>query len=243
MPSSEMFTASDGTPFPLVPVPFCHYCSMPLGDSFGGWNMCWRCNKRFLELSKENPGVYRYSPYSFARALAAGLYITDSPEKGSAGRLIKELKASGGYSTVIAEAIDHVLRTRGPDISWDVIVPVPATPRKSFNPSARLALELGRITKKAVAEVLELDSSYESSQGLPEAQKFENMRDNVRVERPAAVSGRGVLLLDDIMTTRGAAHWCSDVLLKAGAMEVNVAIAGRSVDLRHLEFIGYSGPL
>jgi len=243
MPSSEMFTASDGTSFPLVPEPFCHYCSMPLGDSFGGWNICWRCNKRFVELSKENPGAFRYSPYSFTRAMAAGLYITDFPEKGSVGRLIKELKASGGFSAVLVDAIAHVLRTRCPHISWDVIVPVPASPGKSFSPAAALALELGTMTQRTVAAVLKLDSSYETSQGLPEAQKFDNMRDKVRIGGTLEISGRKILLVDDIMTTRGAAHWCSDVLLKAGATEVNVAVAGRSVDMRHLEFIGYSGPL
>ena len=240
MPASETFTASDGTSFPLVPVPFCHYCSMPLKDSFGSWGVCWRCNKRLRELSHEKPREVHDLPYNFTRAVAAGLYITDSPEKGSAGRLITALKSGGGFSTVFAEAIAHVLRTRGPDITWDVIVPVPASLGKPFNPATTLAGDLGTVTHTRVEAALGLDASYESGQGLPEGQKFNNMREKVRIVRPNEVSGRKVLLVDDIMTTRGAAHWCSGVLLKAGATEVNVAVAGRSVDLRDLEFIGYA---
>jgi predicted amidophosphoribosyltransferase len=90
---------------------------------------------------------------------------------------------------------------------------------------------------------LEIDASYRSGQGLPEAQKFINMKGKVNVIRPEEIVGRRILLVDDIMTTRGAAHWCSGDLLRAGAAVVNVAVAGRSVDMRELEFIGYSGPM
>lgn len=55
MPSPETFTASDGTSFPLVPAPYCHYCPMPLKDSFGSWGVCWRCNRRLRDLSLEKP--------------------------------------------------------------------------------------------------------------------------------------------------------------------------------------------
>ncbi len=156
MPSPETFTASDGTSFPLVPAPYCHYCSMPLKDRFGSWGVCWRCNRRLRDLSLEKPREVHYSPYRFTRAVAAGLYITDSPEKGSAGRLITELKANSGFSMAISEAIAHVLRTRAPGISWDVIVPIPAGPGKPFTPAGMLARDLGALTRTAVAEVLEL---------------------------------------------------------------------------------------
>ena len=33
MPSPEVFRARDGTEFPLVPAPLCHYRSTPLKDS------------------------------------------------------------------------------------------------------------------------------------------------------------------------------------------------------------------
>ncbi|MBM4249580.1 MAG: hypothetical protein FJ149_09160 [Euryarchaeota archaeon] len=122
----------------------------------------------------------------------------------------------------ISEAIAHVLRTRAFGISWDAIVPIPAGPGKPFTPAGMLARDLGALTRTAVAEVLELDSSYGSGQGLPEALKFDNMRDKVRIVKPSAVPGRRVLL-------------------HAGAVDVNVAVAGRSVDLRDLEFIGYAG--
>ncbi|MBM4249026.1 MAG: hypothetical protein FJ149_06260 [Euryarchaeota archaeon] len=243
MPSSELFKSRDGTEFRLLPVPFCEYCSMPLSESFGVWGRCWRCNKRFREITRGNPFEVPDSPYKFRKAAAAGLYITDYPEKGSIGRLIKAIKTGGGGCDVLSEAIAHVLRTRYADISWDIIVHVPASPGKKISPAGRLALALAKETRTAVASVLELDPSYESDQGLPEAQKFDNMRDKVRVASSAEIVGRKILLVDDVMTTRGSAHWCSEELLKAGAIGVNVAVAGRSVDMRDLEFIGYAGPL
>jgi predicted amidophosphoribosyltransferase len=242
MPKLEMFKAADQTAFPLVPTPVCDYCSTPLGDSFGDWRICAKCNRRFRELSNINPGVFLYSPYSFTRAVAAGLYITDNPDKGSAGRLITRLKADGGYCDALAEAIVHVLRTRCPDVKWDVIVPVPPSPEKSFSPPRLLAAKVGEMTRTHLASVLELDSTYESGLRLTERLKFDNMKGKVRIAGNEKVAGKTVLLVDDIMTTQGAAHWCSDSLLKAGAAEVNVAVAGRSVDMRHLDFIGYAGP-
>jgi predicted amidophosphoribosyltransferase len=243
MPSLEIFKARDGTEIPLVPVPFCHYCSIPLKDTYGRWGLCRRCSDRFRALQRENPGGPRVSPYSFTRAVAAGLYITDSPEKGSVGKMIKGLKAQGRFCEVLADAIVHVLRTRGPEISWDVIVAVPASPGVTYSPASMLAKELGERTRTASSAALRFDSPYVSGQGLPEPQKFDNMRDKVRVAERMEITGMRILLVDDILTTGGAAHWCAGELLKAGAKGVHAAVAGRSIDLRELEFIGYSGPL
>ena len=243
MPSLEIFKARDGTEIPLVPVPFCHYCSMPLKDTYGRWGLCRRCSDRFRALRRENPGRSYVSPYSFTRAVAAGLYITDSPEKGTVGRLIKGLKALGLFFEVLADAVVHVLRTRGPEISWDVIVAVPASPGVTYSPASMLAKELGERTRTPNPTALKLDPSYVSGQALPEPQKFDNMRDKVRVAERIEIRGMRILLVDDIMMTGGAAHWCAGELLKAGAKVVHVAVVGRGIDLKELEFIGYSGPL
>ena len=242
MPSSELFKAGDGTGIQLVPAPYCQYCSMPLGDDFGYLGICYRCNRRFKEMGKEDPKKILYSPYSFSRAVAAGLYIKDDPQKGSTGRLISGLKAQGLFVEALAEAMGYVLKMRSPEISWDVAVPVPKSPGKPFHPVALLTEELGKLTRTPAAAVMELDSSYESGLGMSEMEKFNNMRGKVKVARPDVIEGKSILLVDDIMTTQGVAHWCTDALLNAGAVEVNVVIAGRSVDMRHLQFIGYGGP-
>ena len=56
----------------------------------------------------------------------------------------------------------------------------------------------------------------------------QNLRGAFRVENTAAIKGREVLLIDDIMTTGATARECARVLLRAGAAKVWMATMARA---------------
>ena len=67
--------------------------------------------------------------------------------------------------------------------------------------------------------------------GLTSHQRRENMRGAFAVARAEEVTGRGVLLVDDVYTTGTTATECARVLRRAGASRVWVATAARTLKL------------
>jgi predicted amidophosphoribosyltransferase len=67
--------------------------------------------------------------------------------------------------------------------------------------------------------------------GLTRPQRRENMRGAFRVVHPNRVKGRSILLVDDVLTTGTTASECARVLRKAGAGQVWVATAARTLKI------------
>jgi predicted amidophosphoribosyltransferase len=71
----------------------------------------------------------------------------------------------------------------------------------------------------------------QSQIGLTSHQRRENLRGAFSVPRAAEVTGREVLLVDDVYTTGTTATECARVLRKAGAERVLVATVARTLKL------------
>ncbi|MFH1022661.1 MAG: ComF family protein [Planctomycetota bacterium] len=63
---------------------------------------------------------------------------------------------------------------------------------------------------------------------LSRAGRIENVTGAFAVRRPAAVRGRVVILVDDVLTTGATADACARALLHAGARDVLAAVAARA---------------
>ena len=146
-----------------------------------------------------------------SRPLAQGLKFHDRHE---AGLLMARMMARAGR---------HLLA------STEVIVPVPLHRirlwQRRFNQSAFLALKLaGASGKPFRGDVLLRARSTPPQVGLDAVARRKNVKGAFAVapEQGAALVGRNVLLVDDVMTTGATAGACAAALREAGAAQVDV---------------------
>ena len=107
---------------------------------------------------------------------------------------------------------------------YDVIVPVPAGlghTRRGFNLPGLWARRLGRILHVPAEEKLLLPARRTKPQKtLDGPARFANQRGAYRVAPGAALEGKRVLLVDDILTTGATASACALALMAGGAAGV-----------------------
>jgi ComF family protein len=185
-------------------------CGLPLA---GGTMECGRCRRGLC-------------PFSAGRSLG--------PYAGALRTLIHELKYRGRrrVATHLAAALleDPVLSALVE--SADVLVPVPLHPRRrrerGFNQAELLARALVRRAGPSCApDALVRRKETAPQSGLSAAARRRNVAGAFAVRRRAAVAGRIVVLVDDVLTTGATALACTRVLVAAGAKEVRLITVAR----------------
>ena len=104
---------------------------------------------------------------------------------------------------------------------------------RSFNQSALLAKIIAQETGTAVADdVLKRVKATAQQVGLSQAERALNVQGAFRVpaERKAEVTGRRLVLIDDVLTSGATSDACARALLRAGARNVDVVVFARVVD-------------
>jgi len=123
----------------------------------------------------------------------------------------------------------------------DLIVPVPLGRwrllARRFNQAAIIAGELSRMSGKPFAPLmLERVRTVKSQVGLTRDQRARNVAGAFAVPKPyrAALAGRRVLLVDDVITTGATVEACTRALKRAGASEVDVLALALVTDVMHI---------
>ncbi len=116
----------------------------------------------------------------------------------------------------------------------DVVVPVPLHRVRLFsrryNQAAILALDIGRRVNLPVDVMGLIRARRTPSQGTrTRAGRERNVRGAFTVARECAarLSGKRVLLIDDVLTSGATANACARVLLRSGAAHVDVLTIAR----------------
>jgi ComF family protein len=121
----------------------------------------------------------------------------------------------------------------------DALVPVPLHRRRLFhrkyNQAAVLAHVLGRPARRPVlTDALVRTRKTESLDTKSPEERVREVAGSfaVRRSRVGQVTGRTILLIDDVMTSGATANACAAALLQAGAAAVDVLVAARVPDPR-----------
>jgi ComF family protein len=182
----------------------------------------------------------RISPPDFSRAVAF------APYSGGNRDLLHMLKFDG-VEPIAREVLGRgmataILQLESQAASELLVVPVPLfrarQRRRGFNQALLLAeaglavLRRDRPAWELTLNASALERTRDTHELYPLAPHLRRagLRGAFRVTDKAAIDGREVLLIDDILTTGATARECTRVLLRAGATKVWVATWARTVD-------------
>ncbi|HUJ95377.1 MAG TPA: ComF family protein [Terriglobales bacterium] len=201
---------------------------------------CCVCGERLLSpyavegtAGETRCGLCRKAQLPFARAVAYGSY--DGALRGLL-HLLKYERVRPA-ANVLGELLAKAIERRGLDLADDVvIVPVPLHPRKlrqrGFNQSQAIAQTALKHLERRLpinSGLLKRVRETRSQIGLTRHQRRENMRGAFAVVQPEAITGRDVLLVDDVFTTGTTVSECARVLRRARASKVLVATVARTL--------------
>ena len=232
-----------GSPLPqLCSVPICTCCWLEFPLQAGP--SCVRCGDTLdSPVSELNPAgsslcrVCRLAPPPFSRAVAYGLY------QGRMKAAIHALKynrlhpAARGLGRMLAEAIAQLAQEAPAEM---LVVPVPLHRKRQadrgFNQARMLARHALEFLAKShpqwrltlASTTLLRQRATETQAGLTSRARRINVRGAFLVPDPQAVTGKQILLIDDIFTTGATARSASQALLRAGAHSVWVATLARA---------------
>jgi ComF family protein len=170
----------------------------------------------------------------FDRARACALYERGpAHDAGPLARVLHEYKYQ--RDVTLAPLLAELLIARCPlTIDHDVIIPVPLHRDRlrwrGFNQAQLLARRLGRHHRVAVDPWLLVRARPTPPQvGLDEADRRRNVAGAFALRRGEPITGRRVLLVDDVYTTGATVEECARVLKRAGARAVDVLVLARAM--------------
>jgi ComF family protein len=216
-------------------LPVCPSCLLDMAPIAGA--TCEVCGERlgspgFVAEKQICPACQESRPH-FAKAAAYGAY------DGGLRELIHLLKYErvAPAAVVLGRMLEEAIQKLSIRADSILVSPVPLHSSKrrerGFNQAeliARAALKRNAFpTAEFAADVLERTRPTVSQIGLTRPQRVENIRGAFRVRHPSRVSGRNVLLIDDVLTTGTTVSECARILRKAGAENVWVATVARTL--------------
>lgn len=232
----------------LVLPPTCISCGAIVGEAGGLCGRCWGrlaligppvCDRMGTPFPYAPPGGLLLSPEALAdppafdRARAAVLFGPVSRD------LVHHLKY--GDRLDLARPMARLMRQAATGLmaEAEVIVPVPLHAlrlwRRRFNQAALLARHLSVVSGvPAAMEGLRRTRATISQVNLTRAERRANVAGAFRVPKAAEglVSGRRVLLVDDVFTTGATLDACARALRRAGAAHVDALTFARVVEHR-----------
>jgi len=231
--------------FDVALPPLCPACRDPVGEPRGLCPACWSklsfiappyCERLGIPFVYDpGPGILSMQaiadPPAYGRARAAVRYDEVARTLVHALKYSDRLDLAPILGRWMAEAGRALLADA------DALVPVPLHWRRlwarRFNQSAALAGVIAAISGVAVAPgALKRVRATPQQVGLSKSARAVNVQGAFRVPDAvkAEVTGRRLVLVDDVLTSGATLDACARALLRAGAARVDVLVFARVVD-------------
>lgn len=151
--------------------------------------------------------------------------------KGDIQRLILEYKFHNKryLGKYLAKFIEHVVEEY--NIKYDIVVPIPLSKAREKERKYNQVTEMLRHTKLSpVVDALTKTRDNERQSLMAGKERRDNVHGVYAVTDKAAVKGKRILLVDDIITTGATVNEASRVLMVAGAKSVT------AISVAHAEY-------
>jgi ComF family protein len=192
------------------PLPRCHSCALPV---LAGMRQCGACITQAPPVDQTLAGV----AYAYPWAGLIGQFKFQE-HTGWAPSLAMLLRSAPWVEPALEGA--------------DWLLPMPLSPerlrQRGFNQTLVLAQALAR--DKVRADVLLRVKHSAAQSSLPRTQRLLGVRGAYAPEptRAAAIAGKRVVLLDDVMTTGASLFEAARVLRRAGAAHITAMVLART---------------
>ena len=173
---------------------------------------CWRCNK----LTDLGQTCRSCRPSSYISGV-----VVASHYDGLMKQAITALKYQQGATAAkdLAALLTPLLQAG----DGDLIIPVPAAPKRlrqrGYNPAALLARHVSRSIAIPYSGCLVRTNNLDQV-GHSRMNRFEQVKSAFVVRNSRGIRGRRIWLIDDVITTGATLNECAKALRKAGATQV-----------------------
>ena len=183
------------------------------GENNGTLSLCIQC-------LAEKPRPWQYAlalfPHSgFGRQLIHKFKFADTPE------LARPL------ASLAAPLLDEL------PFLPDLIVPIPLQPlralRRSYNQSALIAELISRIRSIPLSCALKRRFAIRHQSALGRRERHSSLKNAFRIAGKPRITGKHILLVDDVITTGSTLHAAARLLLDSGAASVSVLVIARAL--------------
>lgn len=149
------------------------------------------------------------------------------------------LSAKWSHSAVMIDALGNLLATSRRSqllaANPDIILPVPQsmTSRftRHFNSAAQVAIQLSRfLNVRSDAQILKRSRHSRPQKRVAVHQRFENQAGSFGLRDAHLLTGKRVLLVDDVLTTGATCSEAARLLKSSGASVCHVAVVARVLD-------------
>jgi len=170
---------------------------------------------------------------AFTRCIAAADYVAPWDRLITAYKFQRQVELAAALAPLIEQAVRAEVADVEPMPA--LLLPVPLSRQRlrerGYNQSWELARRLARRLRiDATPRLLQRGRDTAHQIGMTRQERERNLRDAFWVEpaRRAALAGRHVALVDDVLTTGATAHAAALALVRAGAARVDVWVVART---------------
>lgn len=187
----------------------CVKCGAPLDDE-----ECLMCSEMDYKFSKARaPYVFDGTVRDMVHDFKYNAFFAPIDFFTKAMQRLLEVDPAFGTADLLTDVPMHTIRHR----------------ERGYNQAKMLAQALSKASGIPFVEVVKRRVNTPTQTTLGKTQRGENLRSAFRMRRRADVSGKRVILVDDVFTTGSTANEISSVLLEAGAAEVLILTASRAI--------------